>query len=166
MIVAPTLRVLVLGLGNPDQGNDGIGGRLVRSLRTSFDDVEVRLASEFSGFSEILDDYDLVIVMRSLSYSGNVGLISLGSPYALEDARGTAPGEAEPLAKAIAYARLMGHTLPRIEVINVCVGTEEWPERALSPAVASVYPDIVSRVRSLVKHIIREASHPVGPFGR
>jgi len=165
MLVVPAFRVLVIGLGNPDQGDEGIGGRLVRSLRTSLDDAEVRLASDFAGFAEILHDYDLVIVMRSLSYCGNIGHVSLGSPYALEDAWGPAPGEAEPLAKAIEYARLMGHTLPRIEVVNVCVGTEEWPERGLSPTVASMYDEIVDRVRSLVKHVIRESRHPVSPFG-
>ena len=165
MLVMPDLHVLVLGLGDPEQGNDGIGGRLVQSLRASLGDAAVRPASDFPGFAEILHDYDLVIVMRSLSYRGNIGHVSLGSPYALEDAAGRTPREAEPLAKAIAYARLMGHTLPRIEVVNVCVGTEDWPEPRLSPAVASMYDEIVGRVRSLVKHIIRESRHPVRPFG-
>ncbi len=164
MLVALSLRVLVLGLGDPNRGNEGIGGRLVRRLRASFDDAEVRLASDFSGFAEVLHDYDLVVVLRALSYRGNIGHVSLGSPYSLEDEWG-APGEAAPLAKAIAYARLMGHTLPRIEVVNVCVGVEEWPERGLSPSVASVYEETVGRVRSLVKHVIREAAHPVTPFG-
>jgi len=165
MLVAPSLRVLVMGLGNPDQGNDGLGGRLVRSLRASFDDADVRLASDFSGFAEVLHDYDLVVILRSLSYRGTIGHLSLGSPYSLEDTGGPAPGQAAHLANAIAYARLMGHTLPRIEVVNVCVGTEEWPERGLSPTVAAVYDEIVERARSLVKHIIREATHPLSPFG-
>ncbi len=165
MLVSPAVRALVLGLGDPDEGNDGIGGRLVRSLRSSLDDAEVRLASDFAGFSEVLHDYDLVIVLRSLSYCGNIGHVSLGSPYSLEDEWAPASVGAELLSKAIAYARLMGHTLPRIEVVNVCVGTEDWPERGLSPTVASMYGEIVGRVRSIVKHAIREASHPMSPFG-
>ncbi len=165
MIVEAPLRVLILGLGGSDQGNEGIGGRLARSLFASFEDIEVRPASDFASFSEVLDDYDLVIVLKSLSYCGSIGHVSLGSAYALADGWDSPPAEAEPLAKAISYARLMGHTLPRIEVVNVCVGTEDWPERGLSPTVASMYRGIVGRVRAIVKQVIREASHPVTPFG-
>ena len=157
MLVVTTLRVLVLGLGDPTQGNEGIGGRLARSLFASFEDVEVRPASDFGGFSEILHDYDLVIILKSLSYCGNVGHVALGSPYALADGWGTNPSHTEDMANALSYARLMGHTLPRIEVVNVCIGSEDWPERGLSPTVASMYRGIVGRVRALVKQIIRES---------
>ena len=159
MLVAPGLRILVLGLGDPNQGNGGIGGRLVRSLFATFEGVEgveVRPASDFPGFSEVLHDFDLVIILKSLSYCGRVGHVSLGSPYALEGGWEVHPPRTEDLANALAYARLMGHTLPRIEVINVCVGTEEWPERGLSPTVASMYRGIVGRVRALVKDVIRQ----------
>lgn len=166
MLVQRDLRILILGLGDPTQGNEGIGARLSRSLFSSFDDADVRPASDFAGFAELLHDYDLVIVLKSLSYCGNVGHVSLGSPYSLENGWGTAPAHAEAFAKEVAYARLMGHTLPRIEVVNVCVGPEEWPEKGLSPTVAAMYRDIVGRVRALVKQVIREASHPREVFER
>jgi Ni,Fe-hydrogenase maturation factor len=165
MLVASELRVLVLGLGDPTQGNEGIGVRLARSLFTAFVDVDVHPASDFGGFSEILHDYDLVIVLTSLSYCGNVGHVALGSPDALGDGWGVRPAHTDAFASALSYARLMGHTLPRIEVVNVCVGAEEWPERGLSPTVASMYPGILGRVRALVKQVIREARHPAQPFG-
>lgn len=164
MLVDSSLQVLILGLGDSDQGNEGIGGRLARSLFASFEDVDVRPASDFMSFAEVLHDYDLVIVLKSLSYCGNIGHVSLGSAYALEDGWDTLPPEAAPLAEAIRYARLMGHTLPRIEVVNVCVGGEDWPERGLSPTVASMYRGIVGRVRAIVKQVIREANHPTSPF--
>lgn len=151
------LRVLVLGLGDPTQGNEGIGGRLARSLFASFEDVEVRPASDFAGFSEILHDYDLIIILKSLSYCGKVGHVSMGSAYALDGSWEIHPARTEDLANAITYARLMGHALPRIEVVNVCVGSEEWPERGLSPTVASMYRGIVGRVRGVVKDIVRQA---------
>lgn len=157
MLVTPELRVLVLGLGDPTQGNEGIGGRLARSLFASLPDVEVRPASDFPGFSELLHDYDLVIILKSLSYCGKVGHVDLGSPYALDGGYDSHPARTADLANAIAYARLMGHTLPRIEVVNVCIGTEEWPERGLSPTVAAMYRGIVGRVRALVKDVIRQA---------
>lgn len=157
MLVMPNLRVLVLGLGNPMQGNEGIGGRLARSLFASFDGVEVRPASDFPGFSEVLHDYDLIIVVKSLSYCGHVGHVSSGSSYALNEVWGGEPERAADLANAVAYARLMGHTLPRIEVVNICIGTEEWPEKGLSPTVAAMYRGIVGRVRALVKDLIRQA---------
>ena len=157
MLVASDLRILILGLGEPTQGNEGIGGRLARSLFASFEGIEVRPAADFAGFSELLHDYDLIIVLKSLSYCGRVGHVSTGSTYALDGGWGIHPARTEDLANAIAYARLMGHTLPRIEVVNVCVGAEEWPERGLSPTVASMYRGIVGRVRSIVRDLIRQA---------
>jgi len=166
MLVERNLRTLILGLGDRTQGNEGIGARLARTLVSSFDDAEVRPASDFAGFAEILDDYDLVIVLKALSYCGRVGTVALGSPYSLENGWGKTPAHAEAFAKEVSYARLMGHTLPRIEVINICVGSEDWPERGPSPTVASMYRGIVGRVRDLVKQVIREAKHPPDPFGR
>ncbi len=157
MLVTPDLRVLVLGLGNPTQGNEGIGGRLARSLFASFDGVDVRPASDFPGFSEVLHDYDLIIVVKSLAYCGHVGHVSSGSSFALNEVWGGEPERAADLANAVAYARLMGDRLPRIEVVNVCVGTDEWPEKGLSPTVASLYRGIVARVRVVVKDMIRQA---------
>ncbi len=166
MLAQQGLRILILGLGDPTRGNEGIGARLVRSLFSSFADADVRPASDFTGFAEVLHDYDLVIVLKSLSYCGNIGQVSLGSPYSLENGWGSPPAHAEAFAKEVSYARVMGHTLPRIEVVNVCVGSEDWPEKGLSPEVASMYRGIVGRVRDLVKHVIREAEHPADVFGR
>ena len=166
MLVQRHLRILILGLGDATQGNQGIGVRLTRSLFSSFEDADVRPASDFAGFAEVLHDYDVVIVLKALSYCGRVGHVSLGSPYSLENGWGSVPAYAEAFAKEVAYARLMGHTLPRIEVVNVCVGSEEWPEKGLSPTVAAMYRGIVGRVRDLVKQVIREASHPPDLFGR
>ncbi len=166
MLEQQGLRILILGLGDPTRGNEGIGVRLVRSLFSSFEDADVRPASDFAGFAEILHEYDLVIVLKSLSYCGNIGQVSLGSPYSLENGWGSPPAHAEAFAKEVSYARLMGHTLPRIEVVNVCVGSEDWPEKGLSPTVASMYRGIVGRVRDLVKHVIREAGHRADVFGR
>ncbi len=166
MLVERDLRTLILGLGDPTQGNQGIGARLVRSLSSAFGDVDVRPASDFAGFAEVLHDYDLVIVLKALSYCGNVGRVSLGSPYSLENGWGSTPAHADALAKEVAYARLMGHTLPAIEVVNICVGSEDWPERGLSPTVAAMYRSIVGRVRDLVKQVIREARLPPGLLSR
>ncbi len=166
MLPPRDLRILILGLGDPAQGNEGIGARLARSLFSSFEEADTRPSSDFAGFAEVLHDYDLVVVLKALSYCDNVGHVSVGSPYSLENGWGTPPAHAEAFAKEVAYARLMGHTLPRIEVVNVCVGAEEWPERGLSPTVAAMYRGIVGRVRALVKQLIREAAHPTELFQR
>ncbi len=164
MLMVRELRTLVLGLGDTAQGNMGIGARLARSLASSFENADVQPASTFPGFGEILHDYDLVVVLKALSYCARVGNVALGSPCSLDSGWGTSPSSTEALARAVEYARLMGHTLPRIEVVNICVGSEEWPEKGLSPTVAALYKEILGQVRSLVKHIIREAGHPVTPF--
>ena len=68
MLAARDLRVLVMGLGDFTRGNQGIGARLAPSLLASLDDAEVRLASVFPGFADVLHDHDFVIVLKSLSY--------------------------------------------------------------------------------------------------
>lgn len=156
-LAVPNLRILILGLGEPKEGNNGIGGRLARSLFASFRRAEVQSANEFVSYAEILRDYDLVVVLNSISFCSNVGHVSLGSPSSLADGWGSHPAQAEAFANALSYARLMGHRLPRIKVVNVCVGSEEWPEVGLSPTIASTYRDILGRVRALVKDVIREA---------
>lgn len=156
--MAPDLRVLVLGLGDPTQGNEGIGGRLARSLFASFEGVEVHPSSDFPGFSEILHDYDLIVILKSLAYCGPVGHVSSGSAFGLANGLEVHPARTEDLSNAIAYARLMGHKLPRIEVINVCVGSEDWPEKGLSPTVAAMYRGILGRVRALIKIMLRDAA--------
>lgn len=149
-------RTLVLGLGAPTQGNNSIGVRLARSMSAGFRGVDVRPAMEFVSFVELLHDYDLIVVLNSISFCSNVGRVSRGSPYSLSNGWGAHPAHAETFEAALAYARLMGHHLPRVEVVNVCVGSEEWPESGLSPRIASMYRQILRRVRSLVKQIIRE----------
>lgn len=155
---ASRVRTLILGLGAPSEGNNGIGVRLVRSLSAAFRGVEIRPAIEYAGFADVLRDYDLIVVLNSISFCGNVGRVSRGSPYSLANGWGAHPAQAEALERALAHARLMGHRLPQVEVVNVCVGSEDWPEAGLSPCLASMYRGILARVRSLVRQIIRESA--------
>ena len=157
MIPVASMRSLVLGLGTPDQGNNGIGVRLARSLSAAFRGVDVGLAIEYPGFAEVLRDYDVIVVLNAISFCGNVGRVSRGSLYSLTNGWGAHPAQAEVFERALAHARLMGHRLPRVEVVNVCVGPEDWPEAGLSPRLASMYRDILVRVRSLVRRILRES---------
>ena len=158
MVPVPSSRTLVLGLGAPTQGNDSIGARLVRPLSAAFPGVEIRPATEFVSFAEVLHDYDLVVVLNSISFCSKVGHVSRGSPYSLANEWGSHPAQAEVFEQALAQARLMGHRIPQVEVVNVCVGSDEWPEPGLSPSIASMYRVILGRVRSLVRQIIRETS--------
>lgn len=156
MVPVPNIRILVLGLGASTQGNNGIGARLARSLSSAFHGVEVRPATDFAGFAEVLHDYDLVVVLNSISFCSNVGHVSRGSAYSVANRWESRPAQAEAFAQALSYARLMGHRLPRIEVINVCIGLEDWAEQELSPSVSAMYRGILGRVKALVREVIRE----------
>lgn len=151
-------RILVLGLGDPARGDEGIGVYLARSLRDAFDGVEVRESSaEPPPFFGIFHDFDLLIVIDSVRFCSVVGRVYVGTPTSLSGLKGAPTPQTEALDDALTYARLTGARMPTIKVIGVCVPDEDTTDSDLTPAVAEEYAAILARVRAAVKEIIRDA---------
>lgn len=167
------MKTLIVGLGNPILGDDGVGWRVVEA-------VEERLAPpgrvdvtclSVGGISlmEHLIGYDRVILVDAFSMDAPVGSISVlklsqlpnYSAYHITSIHDTS------LQKAMELGREMGAPLPE-DVIVVGIATERIHEFSedLSPPVERVVPCIVNIVLDLLREISMEEDerhgHPQG----
>ncbi|MBI5302543.1 MAG: hydrogenase maturation protease [Chloroflexi bacterium] len=152
------MKVLVLGLGNPLLGDDGVGWRIVEQVAASLDANAARYtqyeidyhAGGGLSLMERLVGYERVIIVDAI----NTGRASQGSVscFRLENlpkdaASHLASAHETNLQTALEVGRQMGAMLPRAIVI---VGIESQQvydfSEELSPAVARAIPDAVRLV--------------------
>ncbi len=142
------MNTLVLGLGNPVLGDDGVGWRIADAVEARLDPrapVEVdRSSAGGLTLMERLVGYDRVILADAVRLGGRPAGAVLACPLAaLPDPGAGHTGSAHDatLAASIELARALGASPPgRVDVVAV-----ETPEaftftESLSPAVASAVP--------------------------
>lgn len=150
---------LVVGLGNPILGDDGVGWRVVEELRRRLGDrqaeIEIDCAS-LGGLSlmERMLGYRWVILVDSME----TGQVALGSVRAfplgaLPDPLSghSASAHDTSLPTAIQAAKAMGAEVPlRVDVVAVEAGlTRDFSEQ-LSPRVAKAVPVATQAVMDLL----------------
>jgi len=156
----PSGKTLIIGLGNPILGDDGVGWRVaaeVKRLLTSdlISKIEVDTLS-LGGLSlmERLIGYDQAILIDAMDTGREaVGSVSTFKLEELPDpmAGHTASAHDATLITAIKAGRSMGASLPdtiliiAIEARNVYDFSEE-----LSPLVAAAVPEAVEKVMELL----------------
>ena len=138
-------RILVAGLGNVFEGDDGFGVEVVRRLagRSWPDGVEVRdfgIRGVHLAY-QLLETYDLVVIVDAVHRDGEPGTV-----YVIEhgvDENAPAPAEDAALMDAhdlapdgvLALVPRLGGTLCRVVVVG-CEPESITPSMALSPVVA------------------------------
>src|SRR5512146_2043390 len=142
---------LVIGLGNPILGDDGVGWRIVDALegRLAADGVARRECGEveldrvaLGGLSlmERLVDYDRVVLVDALLGPAVEGTLTVGS---LADTACRLAGHLDsahdaPLTEALSAGRALGAHLPAdITVVGVAVHRVDVFDERLSPPVAA-----------------------------
>lgn len=162
---------LVIGLGNPILGDDGIGWRVVEAVEEAVsaragdrsDSVEFDYLS-LGGLSlmERLVDYERVIIVDSIQTEqgecGDVFQFSLDTLPDLSAGHTTAIHDTS-LQTAMALGRQMGAALPA-EVLVVAVEAERVFDFSdeLSPPVAAAIPEAAGAVLAL----LADATPPAG----
>lgn len=152
-------KTLIIGLGNPILGDDGVGWRVSQAVATHLQDrdpgVEVDWLS-VGGLSlmERLIGYQRVIIVDSIqTEGGTAGEVTVFPLEALpERAAGhtTAVHDAS-LQTALALGRQMGAALPeKIMVVAVEAGRVFDFSETLSPAVAAAIPRATEAVLALL----------------
>jgi hydrogenase maturation protease len=154
----PAVRVLVIGLGNPILGDDGVGWKIAEEVASRLgarDNVEVDcLAVGGLSLMERILGYERVILVDSMetgeNASGTVTTVSLeglrnpglGHSASAHDAS---------LAIALETARLMGASTPsRIDIVAVEARTGLDFSEQLSPRIAVAVPVAAQMVLELL----------------
>jgi hydrogenase maturation protease len=136
------MSVLVIGVGNPDRGDDGVGWRVVELLA---DEVPtLRCRGDASTLMEAWADTPEVIVVDAMSSGAPVGTIRFGAVGILPESPTSSHGFG--LAQAIALAGALGSLPPHLTVIGIEGGTYEHGA-PLSAAVEEAALSVAARIR-------------------
>ena len=141
--------VLIIGLGNPLRGDDGVGAVVAADIRAR--NIAGVDAVAFDGdISSLLDrwqDAQTVIVVDASRSAGPPGSI-----VRLEESAGALPAGPSAasthgfgLGEALALARALDQLPPRL-VVYAISGQSFEIGAVLSPAVAAAVPSVVNRV--------------------
>lgn len=154
------MRTIVLGLGNPLLGDDGVGWRVAEELASKLDPgtqpfsdgrtVEVDLhAGGGLSLMERLVGYDRAIIVDAMNLGRAVGSVT---SFRLEDLNDPFAGHLASthetnLQTALKMGRAMGVDLP-LEIFVVAVESDLVYDlsETLSPQVAAAIPTAVQRV--------------------
>lgn len=178
-IVRAPARTIVIGLGNPLLGDDGVGWRVAdevesllpaaRSAGRDIPDVEiVRLGVGGLRLMECLTGYDAAVLIDAAEFPDRpIGEIR-ACPF--EDLADFAAGHLDSahdasLRTALALGRRLGAELPeRIHAVTIQAHrTDEFSEQ-LSPEVAAAVPAAAAAVLDLLTpKDPHDSSQPLGP---
>jgi len=146
-------RTLVVGLGNPILGDDGVGWRVAEEVRARLTDPDVTVTCLALGgvsLMERLVGYRRALVVDALTTGAPLGSVFSVPLSALPEPAGhTASAHDTTLAAALALGRALGAELPE-EVWVVAVEAERLYEFSdtLSPPVAAAVPEAVRCVEA------------------
>lgn len=160
-------RVAVVGLGNPDRGDDAVGPAVAgRVAALQLPGLEVLQRKDPTSLIHWWGEQDLVVVVdavRSNRAPGTLRITEAGvgrAPLTNDAWAGTGRGgtHAFGLAAAVELSRALGR-LPR-RLVLVGVEAERLDEGVLSPAVRGSMDRAVGAVCRIVTHIGAPASRP------
>jgi hydrogenase maturation protease len=148
--------ILVLGLGNPLRGDDGVGPRVIEELsRRGLPEGVTALDGGASGLDllHVLEEWQRVVVVDAADVGRERGgkippgqfvrftldqarLVEAADPFSLHHAG---------LGEVLALADALGRTLPEIVIFGVQPAEVGWA-RGLSPDVEAALPALADAV--------------------
>jgi len=154
-------RMLVVGLGNPILGDDGVGWKVAEELRINLapdSPVDVECLS-LGGISlmEHLIGYERAILVDAFALDGPIGSILVFKLSELPNysAFHTTSAHDTSLQNAIKLGRSMGAQLPEdITVVGIATRHIYDFSEELSPPVAQAVPQAVRIVQDWLKQIV------------
>ncbi len=143
-------RCLILGLGNPLRGDDGVGPRVVAELlrRGLPDGVEV-VDGGTRGLDllHLLEGWEQAIIVDAAMLGRNPGEYVRFTPEEAHLLGTLVPlsSHAAQLADVLTLARALGRRLPDIIIYGIQPERMDW-EEGLSPAVEAALPRLVEDI--------------------
>ena len=142
-------KALVVGIGNPDRGDDGVGPLVARRLvgRAPPDVTIIERAGDVLALIEDWVDYDTVILIDAAAPGNTPGSIhridllttELPADMSLSSTHAFGVGN------AIGLARTLG-LLPRSLVVHAIEGVNFEPGAHLSPNIAAAVEEVAAQV--------------------
>jgi hydrogenase maturation protease len=138
------MKTIVLGLGNPLFGDDGLGCRVAQGLRNKISQADITV-QEFAGAGldvlDLVSGYDKVIIIDAIHSGGgdvgtvyHLGIDQISTP-------GTVPLHQMDFIGAFKLGHQAGLTIPKdISIYAVEAGVTERLMDECSPAVSKAIP--------------------------
>ena len=155
-----TPQTLILGLGNPILGDDGVGWKVAEAVQTRLGTLSASAEVDFASLGglslmERMLGYERVILVDSMETgSAPAGAIRCMALSELADptAGHSASAHDTSLMTALEAAKAMGAEIPsRVDVVAIeAKATYDFSEE-LSPAVAAAVPVATQQVLTLLK---------------
>jgi hydrogenase maturation protease len=142
--------ILILGLGNPLRGDDGIGPRVIEEVaRRGLPEGVSSLDGGTGGLDllNVLEEWERVVIVDAADIGREPGQFVRFTP---EQARFVETAEPHSLHHAglgevLALANVLGQNLPQMTIFGVQPARVGWGE-GLSPAVEAALPALTDAV--------------------
>ncbi len=145
------MKTLVLGLGNPILGDDGVGLRVAEEVESRVDQRDITVVdTSLSGLSllDVLAGYDKAIIIDAVqTVEGKPGQIYRLDPEALDFTRHAASPHDVNFATALELGKRLGLALPReIVIFAVEVADASTFSEECTPEVKGAIPVCVEMI--------------------
>ena len=143
----------VVGLGNPNAGDDSVGLEIVNRLRARGDCECELLALPQAGVElvEALENVEAVLFIDAVSSglpAGTLHLVPLPSGEVAPRVLGSLSSHGWGLAETLKLMEALGRPVPRLALLGVEIGTVE-PGAPRSPAVEAAMGTVVERFHAV-----------------
>ncbi|MGF1666500.1 MAG: hydrogenase maturation protease [Acidimicrobiia bacterium] len=136
------MSALVIGVGNPDRGDDGVGWRVIELLADEMPTVRCR--GDAVELIEAWADTPEVIVVDAMSSGAPAGTIVIGAAETVPDSPTSSHGFG--LAQAMALAGALGSLPADLTVVGIEGGSYDHGS-PLSAAVEEAALSVAARIR-------------------
>ena len=149
--------ILVLGLGNPLRGDDGVGPRAVLEFGGRDLGVGVKVVDVGTGGLDllwVLEGWEHVVIVDAAHVGREPGQFARFTPEQVRLARTASSFSLHHagLSEILALADVLDHPLPEIVIFGVQPAEIGWRD-GLSPAVEAALPDLVEAVIEAIEEI-------------
>lgn len=155
----PKKRYVVVGIGNPDRGDDAVGREVARMLKRTLPlDVEVvEHNGETTSLLSCLQDADLAILIDACTCMTSAGTVLRfdARTGALPNAKFNVSTHGLGLAEAIELARSLDQ-LPTRCIVYAVVGEVFEPGAPLSAPVCAAIDEVGDRVRREIESMVTD----------
>jgi hydrogenase maturation protease len=149
------MKTMVLGLGNPIFGDDGVGLRVADELKQQVKNPDITIeAAELAGLDmlETLSGFDRVIIIDAIETGGPTGKVLHLVPEDLKSTVHTSTPHDVNFSTALELGERIGIKLPsKIDIVAIEIPPAVAFSEKLSPEVEKAVPEAVRAVLQLLK---------------